>query len=492
MTIPGLIENFVSIGETSSKTSDLEDKILKTDTQIQELLAFSGTNVVNFDLLNEGNEKLWDYDNFNVIITYDAYTGGPIPTKLTEQFTYNGTAAFDSSVLNGTADLKIQRGTTIIPEGSLTTTITEGIGNDFMQCQGDCFIKFVSSRNSAMGRTADGQVQEHDETTAFISDDSGLTTSGGTITFERDDNDSGPGLQDTRITWEIWEYIGKAGGDNEMKVLDTGICNFGTGGGDTTCDGAIILGGANNNNNVVVFLTGAANSDTDTGANAVQTCMVTTSWDTAFNRPVFTRGEAGILCEVSYAVVEWTGSNWAVQRIPHEFTGGTPDTETITSVGDISRAFFHTQQRNEGGGSFDDAETAGSEVELINPTTIEYRLPYGTSTWGSEMDAVTWVISNADTDNGERMVVNHYNPPERTGGGQEDNWQVTLTPPLTYYTNGTAITGLSDQSDEGGSNFPQVDVPYGSLYSIVVGLISSTSEPAVSASSKLPPPSFLC
>jgi len=100
-------------------------------------------------------------------------------------------------------------------------------------------------------------------------------------------------------------------------------------------------------------------------------------------------------------------------------------------------------------------ETAGSEVELINPTTIEYRLPYGTSTWGSEMDAVTWVISNADTDNGERMVVNHYNPPERTGGGQEDNWQVTLTPPLTYYTNGTAITGLSDQSDEDSSNFPQ-------------------------------------
>jgi len=72
MTVPGLMEKFVSIGVTSSKTSDLEDKILKTDTKVQELLAFSGSKVVNFDLLNEGNEKLWDYDKFNVIITYVA------------------------------------------------------------------------------------------------------------------------------------------------------------------------------------------------------------------------------------------------------------------------------------------------------------------------------------------------------------------------------------------------------------------------------------
>ena len=82
MTIPGLMEKFVSIEVTSSKNSDLEDKILKTDTKIQESLAFSGSNIVNFDLLNEGNEKLWDYDKFNVIITYDAYTGGAIPTRL--------------------------------------------------------------------------------------------------------------------------------------------------------------------------------------------------------------------------------------------------------------------------------------------------------------------------------------------------------------------------------------------------------------------------
>jgi hypothetical protein len=457
MTVPGLMEKFVSIGEISSKTSDLEDIILKTDTKVQELLAFSGSKVVNFDLLNEGNEKLWDYDKFNVIITYDAYTGGATPTRLTEHFTYNGTGAFDSSIVNGTADFRIQRGTTIIPNFVTTTTITEGVGNDFMMCQGDCFIKVVNSRNSAQGQTDQGQQSNHDDYTVYIPNIDGLTTKGDTITFERHDPGADAGGEDDRVTWEIWEYIGDAGGANEMTVLDSGVCTFAA--GIATCNGAVILGGANDDNDVEVIVAAAANPDTSN--NQVQRCMVTSSWNSGTDQPVFTRAETlgTNLCDVSYAVVEWTGSNWAVQRITHDFTSAATQTETITSVGDRSRAFFHTQQRNTNCGACDNADNIGSEVELVDPTTIEYRLPQGGGDWSGNMDAVTWVISNAETDNGERMIVNHYNPPERSdfGGGlpEEDNWRVKLAPALTYTFNGTAITGLSNQNSEGGNNYPQ-------------------------------------
>jgi len=448
MSITGLAGNIFSIGETSSKVFDLENTILKTNTKIQELSAFSGSNVVNFDLLNEGNEKLWDYDNFNVIITYDAYTGGASPTRLTEHFTYDGTGAFDSSIANGTADFRIQRGTSIIPAGSFSTTIAEGVGNDFMMCQGDCFIKFVSSRNSGMGRTSGGENQDHDEIEVYISDDSGLTSSGGTVTFTRNANPGGN--ENDRVTWEIWEYIGKSDGDNEMKVLDTGTCIFA--GGSSTCSGAIILGGATDDNDVVVFVTGRGNPDG--GNNNIQMCLVISDWDSGTDQPVFTRGQTGNACDVSYAVVEWTGSNWAVQRSVHTpFSGGTPDSETILSVGEISRAFFHTQQLTDSTASLDDADNNGAEVELVNPTTIEYRLPQSTTGWDASMTAVTWVISNAETDGGERMIVNHYNPPERAGGSEEDNWQVSITP-LSYTTNGTAITGMSGQSEDNDSDYP--------------------------------------
>jgi len=447
MSMAGLAGNIFSIGSVTTQISDLENTILKTNTKIQELSAFSGSNVVNFDLLNEGNEKLWDYDNFNVIITYDAYTGGASPTRLTEHFTYDGTGAFDSSIANGTADFRIQRATSIIPAGSFTTTITEGIGNDFMKCQGDCFIKLVSSRNSGMGRTSGGENQGHDDIEVYISDDSGLTTSGGTVTFERDAN---PGGDNDRVTWEIWEYIGEPDGKNEMKVLDTGACIFA--GGPLTCNGATILGGATDDNDVVVFVTGRGNANG--GNNNIQRCLVISDWDSGTDQPVFTRGEAGNACDVSYAVVEWTGSNWAVQRSVHTpFSGVTPDPETIISVGEISRAFFHTQQLTDATGSLDDADNNGAEVELINPTTIEYRLPQSTADWDGSMTAVTWVISNSETDGGERMIVNHYNPPERSGGPEEENWQVSITP-LSYTTNGTAITGMSGQSEDNDSDYP--------------------------------------
>jgi hypothetical protein len=450
--IPILLNSIYSVAETTSINSELDDKISKTDTKLQEILAFSGSNVVNFDLLNDGNEKLWNYDKFNVIITYDADMGGASPTTLTEQLTYDGISAFDGSVVNGTADFRIQRGTSLIPAGSATTTITEGVGNDFMMCQGDCFIKYVSSRNSGMGRTSLGGNQNHDEFTAYISDITGLTTQDGTITFARDDNTGG---RNNRVTWEIWEYIGDAGDDNEMTVLDAGVCPFDPGALDFTCNGAAIAGGATDDSDVVVFVTGAANPDTTN--NNGQRCMVTSDWDSANNWPVFTRSEANNACDVSYAVVEWTGSNWNVQRITHDFTAGPVQTEAITTVGDISRAFFHTQQRIAAGGGQDDASDAGSEVELVNPTTIEYRLPQNTAGWGGDMDAVTWVISNSDdTEKGEQLIVNHYDPAERTGiGVEEDNWQVTLNPTLTYPVNGTAITGMSDQTAEGASNFPQ-------------------------------------
>jgi len=99
MSMNGMTGNIFSIGETSSIVFDLENTILKTNTKIQELKAFSGSNIVNFDLFNEGNEKLWQYKKFNVFITYDADISGS-KTRVTEQFTYNANGAFDSSVLN--------------------------------------------------------------------------------------------------------------------------------------------------------------------------------------------------------------------------------------------------------------------------------------------------------------------------------------------------------------------------------------------------------
>ena len=78
-----------SVGETSSKNSDLEDSILKTEIEIPSVTASAGSDIVSFKLHNIGEEKLWKFDEFDLLITYDADTGGPNPTRVTEKFTYN-------------------------------------------------------------------------------------------------------------------------------------------------------------------------------------------------------------------------------------------------------------------------------------------------------------------------------------------------------------------------------------------------------------------
>jgi len=437
--MPTVLDKLVSVSEVTSEVSVIEEGISQTDTRTALIDANSGQNVINLELYNDGDTKLWDFKNFNLLVTYDANIGGTKKT-VTEKFSYNGDSAFDPSIAQTNSFFKIQRGTSIITSGT-TTTITEGI--DFEQCVGDCFIKQVSSRNSGNGPTSGASNEFHDDFEVFISNVAGLTSPGGTIIFERDAT-----VGDTRFAWEIWEYNGIGGHGHEMTVLDIGTCTFSGGGGSALiCTGPAVA--PTNDSDVVVFVTGRSNhngSDDD-----IQRCLTTSAWDGGNNQPVFNRGESGDNCDISYAVVEWTGSNWTVERVEHTFTGASTQTETLTTdVVDIKRAFFHTQQRNDGGGCCDDSSDSGSEVQLTATNTITYRLPFTQLDWGSDMVAVTWVISSSDTSS-TKMIVNHYNPGDHgTGATEEENWQESITAVADMGV--TVITGLSGQSEETSNN----------------------------------------
>jgi len=446
---------FFNESVVSSNAFDNNDEIAKTQVSIGAINASSGNpSLVNFTVTNTGSEKLWNYDDFDVIITYDADIAGK-KTVVTEQFDFNSEALSASTAQALIKqDFKIQRGSLLVPAASVTGTLTEGV--DFEKCSYDCFIKVVNTRNTGTGWVGTGGntgTQGTDEWMFYVTDDTGLTSAGDTVTFTRHLS----ATREQRVQWEIWEYIGNSG-KNEMKVWDAGSCTFGT--TSTTCNGAAIDTFDGDDNKVVVFLTGQANPDGGTGDYAA--CNTTTEWLSATKTPQITRiGTGGDACDVSYAVVEFSGSNWSVERIPHSFTGVNPQTESITDVGDISRAFFHHQQRNDDLASTDGLCQQGSEVELTGPSTITYRLPQSTTGWGSNMQGVIWVISNSGLVPGEPMIVEHQNPPERTAAGvsegannEEDEWSVTITA-LTYREDETVITGMTSQSAGCGTAFPR-------------------------------------
>jgi archaellum component FlaF (FlaF/FlaG flagellin family) len=86
-SIPPLITSVTSVGETSTEISDLENTILQTEITLDSLAVSSSMPSFSFNLNNINTEKLWDYDNFDVLVTYDADISGK-KTSITEIFPY--------------------------------------------------------------------------------------------------------------------------------------------------------------------------------------------------------------------------------------------------------------------------------------------------------------------------------------------------------------------------------------------------------------------
>jgi len=74
MSMTGLVGNIFSIGSVTTQVSDLENTIDNTDISLETLFA-STTPRVNFTLNNDDTEKLWNFDDFNVLIEYESATG---------------------------------------------------------------------------------------------------------------------------------------------------------------------------------------------------------------------------------------------------------------------------------------------------------------------------------------------------------------------------------------------------------------------------------
>jgi archaellum component FlaF (FlaF/FlaG flagellin family) len=87
MTIPGISNTILQINQAAVDVSDLENSILNTHFQLSNLNATGDSNLIYFNVTNTGNTKLWDYDNFDLIVTYEGVVGSSA-TNVTEKLSY--------------------------------------------------------------------------------------------------------------------------------------------------------------------------------------------------------------------------------------------------------------------------------------------------------------------------------------------------------------------------------------------------------------------
>jgi hypothetical protein len=276
-------------------------------------------------------------------------------------------------------DFRVQRG--VINMNADTETITAGVDYDAPASADRAFIRITNTGYTGAGPDLGSGTRNADDITVYMTNPENITNS---VTFQR--GASSPDT--TRISYEIVEYTGVAGGDNEIVVRRQEDLAYVS--GNTTLTSSAVSGIVQDAD-VAVFITGQYNANT--GATVYTRGASTAAWNAGADTVTFTRGGSGSIANISYAVVEFTGSNWRVQRAEHTYTAaGATETESITAVNSLSRTFLHTQKRF----SVSTHANFGHEVWLSGIGQVSFLLDAAATTPTGQV-SVAWVIENTQT-----------------------------------------------------------------------------------------------
>ena len=93
IVIVGNGEEVIEISDAKTDINKAQNIFGKTLLQISSLTAEAGNDLFTFYLTNGGSERIWNYEDFSFIITYDADVGGTT-TRLSEVFTFSEPDSF--------------------------------------------------------------------------------------------------------------------------------------------------------------------------------------------------------------------------------------------------------------------------------------------------------------------------------------------------------------------------------------------------------------
>lgn len=331
-------------------------------------------------------------------------------------------------------DFKIQRGE--LQVSGTSTVITAGINYVAPQSSSSAFIRITNAHNTGAGFNSGGATQNADDVTVYIENPGNILSN---IRFARPPLAS----NSTRVYWEIVEFVGEPGTDNEITVRNVGAVNLTA---TALTASTSVVSGVTDNSDVVVFVTGSSNRQTTSSFFASQ---VTAAWSTSSSIAVFTRGNNGsTIADISYAVVEFTGQNWSVQRVEHSYSAaaGTIESESITPVNSLAKTFIHTQKRMI---ATPNVANYGHEVWLNGIGSVAFRLESGVATSGQV--SVAWVIEN--TQSGVSAMKVQRSNGNTSGGTAPLTLAINLSPAISA-TNNTSIFGIT-RATTVGINHPR-------------------------------------
>lgn len=419
--------NTTNVATSSGGVSDSNTTFLTPNSAIKDTSSTIASTSLSSTEFFEGEFSIKQTANAGYDITYCfrlAQNGSPL----------NAYSQYPELTTSPRRDFEIQRGTVTFT--STSVTLVAGVDYVAPSSVSGAFMRITNSHHTGAGETATGN-QNANDVTVYISNPANIMTS---ITLVRTGT-----FSDAHVSWEIVEYIGAPGGDNEMIVRDQSSVTYGTTATNAT---GTAVSGIVDNNDVVVFITGQMNPDT--GRTNYESGQSTSAWSSGTSEPVFTRGDSGGDAVItSYAVVEFTGLNWIIQRSEHTYSlAGNTETEAITAVNSLSHTFIHTQKHvGTGENGMDDF---GHEVWLSSIGYVSYFIESSVLNPALHT-SVAWIIENTQNTFGE-MDVSRSNG-STLNGTEPLTLSVSIGKTLVDLTNASIF--VNTRSNGTGTNFPR-------------------------------------
>ncbi len=378
-------ETTTDISTTTGGVSDENAVFLGSNGGVVDTESFTATTTLR-------NNEYTDFE-YSITSTADTLYDSTYCFRVTQNgvslLAYN---TYPEITMTPKRDFRIQRGQVVLTGTS--TTLLAGVDYVAPSASTSAFVRITNAHHTGAGRNDLGGNQNARDYSSYIENPENLETS---ITFTRSQVNP---IQNTFISWELVEFVGDPGTDNEMIVRDHGTINYSA--SELVATGTA-LGTVDTDGDVVVFITAQSHpGNTRAEGYAHQS---TSEWNSATGEPVFRRsatgGNEGF---VSYAVVEFTGINWKVQRVEHDYAGttpGEPDLVPITPVNSLNRTFLHTQKRVDGNGLMTDF---GHLVWVSSMGALSFQLEASAATTTVNHVSVAWVIENTQTSDGAMTV----------------------------------------------------------------------------------------
>lgn len=87
-----IYETSLTVNDAAVQNFDTENKVYHTSISIASASESEGNPDFTFPLASNDEEKLWDFDNFDVIVEYDGENPGA-PTRYVESLIYSGSCS---------------------------------------------------------------------------------------------------------------------------------------------------------------------------------------------------------------------------------------------------------------------------------------------------------------------------------------------------------------------------------------------------------------